>query len=374
MQICKNKPTLVSVPPCKARTETTSTPLVTFTHPLCYLSRALILSGALLLGNTVQAATSVWSVDLTFDAFAGQPGGFADDSQAPVTLRNQANAGSISNSYDVVQPVGQGGYGLGQDGVADLTIRTTLIDGSDGRWAKVAAEQRRGLRMNSAVDIGTSKSGDYALVAYEISFASGLGITADQLAVRLSSANGSSQLYEWSMVTGGGMADAPFTSQQIANYNSSIYNAGAPTASGNGDALETGRSISQYLAGAPVSPWPSGGEVASGWWAIDDFNTRVANGAESFGVYGGEGRIDDNQTVTGANLGLTGQPFSTLTVWFGLHDVAFDTDGDGFTLTEAAPQASITGLTFGGNLAAIPEAGTSMFLLSLAAIGLRRRR
>jgi hypothetical protein len=331
--------------------------------------------------NSLQAATSAWSVDLTFDAFADQPGGFAADAQAPVTLRDQANPGSGSNSYDVVaatgsNPIsGQPTYGLGQDGVADLTIRTTLIDGSEGRWASLVAEKRRGnLRMKGLVDIGTSKSGDYGIVAYEVSFAGNLGVTADQLAIRLASVNGSSQLYEWAFVTAGGMADAPFTTNQISGFNASIYNAGAPSLVGNGDALGTGRSISQYLAGAVASPDPSGGLVTNGWWAIDDFNTGIPDGEEGYGVYGGDGRLDDNQIVTGANLGLTGQPLTSFTVWLGLHDVAFDTNGDGFTLTDAAPQASFVGVSFGTSLVTVPEPSALVFLLAASGFGLRRKR
>ncbi len=331
--------------------------------------------------NSAQAATSAWSVDLTFDAFADQPGGFAADALAPVTLRNQANPGSVVTSYDVVRatgnsPVsGQPIYDLGQDGVGDLTIRTTLIDGSEGRWASLVAEKRRGnLRLKGLVDIGTSKSGDYGIVAYEVSFAGNLGLTADQLAIRLASVNGSSQMYEWAFITNGTINDAPFTTGQIGNYNARIYNAVAPTPSGNGDALDTGRSISQYLAGAPASPQPSGGLVANGWWAIDDFNTGIPNGAEGFGVYGGDGRLDDNQIVTGASLGLTGQPLTSFTVWLGLHDVAFDTDGDGFTLTDATPQASFVGMTFGSSLLTVPEPAGIALLVAASGLWFRRKR
>ena len=336
---------------------------------------------ALAFGGRASAATSAWSVDLSFDAFAGLSGGFADDSQAPQILRDQANSGSILRSYDVVQSgvanvlTGQPTYVLGQDGEMDLTIRTHLLDGSAGRWAKVAAEQRHGaLRMNSLVDIGTSRPGDFAVVAFEVSFSSALGVTADQLAIRLASANGSSQLYEWSMVTMGGLNDAPFTLGQLGNYNGGIYNSGTPQAAGNGDPLPTGRSISQFLAGEPSSTSPSGGAVANSWWAIDDFNTQVPNGDESFGVTGGDGRIDDNQTITGGQLGFAGQPLTSFTVWFGVHDVAFDTNGDGFSLTEASPAASFTGMTFGTNLAAIPEPSGAVLLLLGLGISLRRKR
>jgi hypothetical protein len=329
--------------------------------------------------TVASATTSAWSVDLTFDAYSGLPGGFANSATTPVTLRNQSAPGSVEHHYDVVQPAtgvgGQPGYAAGQDGISDLTIRTTLIDGSSGRWAGVAAELRRGgLRMNSVVDPYSSKQGDYAMVAYEVTFASALGVSADQLALRLSSTNGSTQLYEWALVTAGGMGDAPFNPAQIATYNSSIYSQGTPQLSGSGSMLETGRSISQYLSGAPAQSGPSGGLVSNGWWAIDDFNTRIPNGAEELGVSGGDGRIDDNQTVTGGMLGLAGQPMSSFTVWLGLHEVAFDTDGDGFTPTEASPQATFAGMSFGANLNVIPEPGAGLLVLAAAGIFLRRKR
>ena len=344
---------------------------------------ALTCVGCLSVGfhGRCDAATSAWSVDLTFNAFAGLPGGFADDSLAPQILRDQANSGSLLRSYDVVQSgaanavTGQPTYALGQDGETDLTIRTHLLDGSAGRWAKIAAEQRQGaLRMNSLVDLGTSRPGDFGVVAFEVTFSSALGVTADQLAIRLASANGSSQLYEWSMVTMGGLNDAPFTLGQIGLYNQDIYNGAAPQAAGNGDPLPTGRSISQFLAGEPASTDASGGVVTNGWWAIDDFNTQVPNGDESFGVNGGDGRIDDNQTITGGQLGFAGQPVTSFTVWFGLHDVAFDTNGDGFSLTEASPAASFTGLSFGTNLVSIPEPSSYLiFSLALGALVRRKR-
>jgi hypothetical protein len=343
--------------------------------PVCLLGASIIFL------QPGQAATSAWSVDLTFDAFAGNSGGFADATTLADTIRDQQNAGSVTRAYDVVESgavnstSGQPTYALGQDGITDFTIKTTLVDGSDGRWNRVAAEQRRNtLRMNSVVDVGASKPGDFAIVAFEVSFSSALGLSADQLSIRLASANGSGQLYEWSMITVGGIADAPFSIAQVGNYNHQIYNQGNPEQSGNGDALSPGRSISQYLAGAAASPTASGGAVANGWWSIDDFNAQVPNGDESFGVTGGDGRIDDNQTVTGNDLGLTGQPLSSFTVWFGLHDVAFDTNGDGFTLTEGTPSASFNGFSFGTTLATVPEPSVCILMLGTGALMLRRRR
>jgi hypothetical protein len=176
------------------------------------------------------------------------------------------------------------------------------------------------------------------------------------------------------MVTAGKMEDAPFTIQGITGYNANIYNAHGPQPGGNGDILAPGRSISQFLAGQAQSADPSGGLVAPGWWAIDDFNTGVPNGDELTGVTAGNGRIDDDQTLTGAALGLADSQVTSFTVWFGLHDVAFDTNGDGFTQTFASPQASFNGLSFGTTLASVPEPTSAGLLVMTAAFLLRRKR
>ncbi len=278
-------------------------------------------------------------------------------------------------------------YAEGQDGQADLQIRTQVLDSSGGRWSNLEAEKRRdALRTDVQVLNSTSVSGDHAVIMYEFTFKNGLSVNARDFAVRLASANGHGELYEWTFVTIGGIEDAPFDINQLDAYrptdysnltNSAYFNtdgtvrAGATSTDGR---LDCGASMSQFLAGQPAAD-ATGGNVQRGWYAIDDWNSLVRDGEEDFisNPEAGIGRLPIDQTVTGAMMGYGEDEMITkFTVWFGYYDVGFDTNGDGFTSTNSNQEASVRTLSLGGS---VPEPGPSIMAFA-AAIGfaLQRRR
>ena len=338
----------------------------------------------------LSAATSVWNANLNFGEFAGMPGGF-EHGAAVLT----AGGGSVQRPYDVLRPVGiepgsgMAVFGTGQDGLADLTIRSSVLDGSQGRWASLRAAKSLsgGYTAGATIDQGTSRPGDYGLVALEFQFATGLTVTADQFALRLQSANGTSEAYEWTMVTLGTADEAPFSLGLLGSYapadytdlgSSSYYNAtgGLTGQAGTGQRLATGRSVSQFLTGAAAAP-VSGGMVQPGWYAVDDFNAWLFDGPESDwdNPYAEAGTLDGNPVITGAALGLApGTRITAFTVWVGVHDVGLDSNGDGFTSTDGNPFVTVAQLSIGSSAAAVPEPSGFGLLAGLAAFRLMRRK
>ena len=166
-------------------------------------------------GTRCGAATTVWNANLDFLEFAGQPGGF--EAGAGI-LQSSGMPGPVERGYDVLRPAGvdpatgMAAYGEGQDGVADVFIRSRVYDQSGGRWDSVHSGKRSGGYTGGAtIEYGTSRSGDSGLIVLEFRLAAALEVSADQFALSLTSANGTSAAYEWSMVTIGGIEDAPFS-------------------------------------------------------------------------------------------------------------------------------------------------------------------
>jgi hypothetical protein len=340
---------------------------------------ALVLTCSVLL-----ASASLWSVPLSFQEFPEHPGGFAPGT---VTWANQANPSPAAQDFDVLRTTGvepSSGkpiYAAGQDGTPDLTITTAVTDFSSGRWGGLrGGKSPGGLEAGALVEWGTSRPGDAAVVSIELRFDPALHLTAGDFAMRLISANGTSELYEWTMITLGKASDAPFDVASLDEYSALDYNntrsgsfystAGLPSGlAGTAQRLGPGRSISQFLRGAPGSA-VSGGLVQPGWYSIDDFNAGVFDGPEQYldNPLPGDGSIDDNQTITGASLGLDPEtPLSAITIWFGYHDVGFDSDGDGFTATDNNIYERVAGLTLGSfeTTIPVPEPGAISLLLGL---------
>ena len=345
--------------------------------------------------SSAHGATNVWSTTLGFTEFMGQPGGFDDDSAGRVELHSNANPGPQARSYDVLRAqevdgaTGRTVFGQGQDGIADMTITTRVFNGNQGRWGSLAAEKRLGdYRSSVSIASGGSKSGDFGVVAYEFSFSSALQITADSFNMRLVSANGSGQLYEWAFITLGAVSDAPFTFGQLSGYGATQYSSlgsasfltpsGQPSGgSATNNQLPHGKSLSQFLTGAAGGS-PSGGEVAPGWFALDDFNAVVLDGEELLNVNPGTGTssLVPNQTIEGSDLGLAGGAgISSFTVWMGYYDVGFDTDGDGFTATRGLQQGAISELTLGNSsdFIAVPEPSLVWMVFGGAVLAFGRR-
>lgn len=353
---------------------------------------AVWLTGCCLMPVKTFAVTTLWSTDINFNEFLGSPGGF---SAAATTLSTSLDAAPVVQSFDVVRPVGidpasgKMVYAEGQDGIADMMLTSRTISANGDRWSATYTRMQQQLfRSATVVGPGESQPGDSAMNVVEISFNTALGITADQFAMRLSSTNGTSELYEWTMMTVGGMNDAPFTPAEIQAYTPADYSvftsgtfynaAGLPTGNaGTGARLQTGKSISQFLSGGPAQA-VSGGLVQPGWYTIDDFNARIYDAPEDSieNPVAGDGAIDDNQTVTGLTLGsVEGDQFDSVTLWFGFHDVALDSDGDGFTATNTNIYEALTQITIGASVpSAVPEPGKAALIALGAGLFLVRRR
>ena len=355
----------------------------------------------LLMSGTSHGAVAVWQYEVLFNEFAGQPGGFEAPAQAGGTVvynsRNSGTTAANTRSYDFLKPSGTsaGGnsiYGVGQDGNNDLTVTSRIIDNSNGHWTNLIADKTsEGLRSSAFVANGKSKAGDYGVIAYEFSFSPELGITAKDLAVRLSNVNGIGEIYEWSFVTLGTAADAPFNAADIANYRNTTYtnvssgvyyNAdGTPSgAAATGNALANGKSISQFLAGQPGQS-PAGGLVDVGWYANDDFHVNFTDGPEATFTNPTAGSPDkpDTLSITGADLGLVDefQIITDFTVWLGYIDVGFDSNGDGFTSTGSTQRGMISSVTIGASEPPpVPEPSTSIFaaLVGMSWVLRRKRR
>ena len=340
------------------------------------------------------ASASLWTVPLTFQEFGGSLGGFP---AGRLDWATKGNPYAPPQTYDVLRQTGSDPetgkiiYSAGQDGTGDLTITSQIQDFSGGRWANLyAGKSNGGLEAGARVNWGTSRSGDSALISLELRFDPALQLTASDFSMRLISANGTSELYEWTMMTLGTASEAPFNPARINDYTAQDYNqiisgtyfnaAGGLTGQqGTGQRLASSRSISQFLAGTPGTPI-SGGLVQPGWYSIDDFNAVVYDGPEEFldNPFPGDGLIDDNQTITGAMLGLDPKaPLTAITIWFGYHDVAFDTNGDGFTASDTNIYERVSSLTLGSSVPAnvVPEPALPSLLGGLiGGLALRRRR
>ena len=362
---------------------------------------SLSLGGAILLScaGFSQASVAIWQYQVLFNEFEGQAGGFEDEGIG-VHVYNKVGptAGPSTRTYDFLTqngstPNGRPVYGLGHDGAGDLQITSQVIDGTHGHWTTLNADKREDdLRGNAILASGKSKPGDYGVIAYTFSFSADLGITAKDLGIRLTNVNSYGEIYQWSFVTLGDAASAPFDVNELANFKNTdytnvgsgtFYNAnGTPSgAAGTGKKLAEGKSISQFLAGQE-SKTPSGGQVQPGWYANDDFHVDFNDGPEASYTNPTAGFPDpskpDTLTVRGVeDLGLDPDaPVTDFTVWLGYMDVGFDSNGDGFSSTGATQRAMISFINIGAtDFSPVPEPSTAMFagLLSVAWLARRRR-
>jgi hypothetical protein len=340
------------------------------------------------------AALVGWSARVNFDEFVGLPGGFQNDSAGPIQLATPTNPNGLTRSYDVMTQTGTDAvtgnkyFGNGQDGVTDMTIRTQMFTSAGLPWRTAQAEKIAGaFGTFLTTRIATSRPGDYMVTAYEVSFDSALGLTADDLQVNVENTNGFGELYEWSMVTVGGIADAPFTQGQIGSYggrnysnltNSSYLNPDGTVEAGGvatNTLLPRGQTISQFLSGTPGGP--ANNIVRAGWYAQDDFNVDILNGPED-DLSNPDGSLDKRELfVTNENLGMAdGTGVSKITVWLGYQDVAFDTNGNGTTQTSSTQEQVFSNITIGSKwVTPVPEPGAALCgLMGAVTLMLRRRR
>lgn len=336
---------------------------------------------------TPSAPQDFWTATITFDEAEF-------DNVLGTSLTTLPNG--FTATFDILNVTGSGEcdavpinlYEEGQDGTDDLRLTVTVVNGSGSRWnAEEArwspagiADFRSSWRINSS---NVSRPNDYGYMKFNFEFLNlGPSIAAEETSITVQGANGSSEAYEWTFVTVNGAA---IPVANIANYRNTTYSdlAGssnfnasgtwlnAPQALTNGDPAPAAsdrfphnQTMSEFLSGSNNS----GGLVSAGWWAIDDFNTDIydAPEQESFNPDGGNGLINDNQTIDGLDFGLA--PLATIdqfAVYFGLVDVGFDTNTNGTTQTNSLPSAAFSEFTIGFNTGT--QCSTAVTLESFAA-------
>jgi len=329
------------------------------------------------------AAATLWQLPVRFTEFRGSPGGFENNGTSLVVLEDGSGDGESTRQYDIFRPGAAAGVVVrGQDGVADLSMRSMVRDGSDGRWQTAQLErQSTQMRAHVTTTASTSRSGDSSLMAFELSFAPGLGVTADLFSLNLSGISGRGDLYEWAFVTVGGIEDAPFDPAAVDSYGARDYSVVPegliPGQGSSTTPLANGRPMSSFLAG-DTRTTATNGPVQPGWWAADGFNVAVHGGREANGnPKPAADALNRSFTVTGGALGLAASTLvDKVTVWFGFNDVAFDTNGDGFTRTAGDHTARLVSLSLGASSAPVlvPEPDAAALLSLGLAIYIFRSR
>lgn len=238
----------------------------------------------------------------------------------------------------------------GADGTTDLVITGMIVESPGNNWGQVegdyATSSSGSFRSDYTIG-GCSAENMWAYVKFDFAFTGALSsIQSNQFTTRHTSTNGSSEAYEYTLITLNGTGNTTIEAN-IGNYNNlSDYQAGI--------------TMSEDILGMTDGDGSPGGQMIPGFWAVDDFNTTVlpppAQEASTTNPAAGNGSVDDNQTISGAasndsgdgNFGLAeGAIVQNVTYYFGLQDVAFDTDGDGCTKTNTLPSAGVTEFVIG---------------------------
>lgn len=277
---------------------------------------------------------------------------------------------TYTDTYDVVTDEGPGLngstiYSLGDDGTDDLSLTVTLVTSANNPWTQTEGDwddaSNGSFRSDWSIANNQSRPNDWAYVKFDIVFINGLenSVTASEFETVATSMNGSSEGYEWSQITINGTT---IGEALIGNYTNLDYSdlSGSTYFDASGVVIDPGAAsntvlpnnitMSEFLSGSASGAIAPGGLVETGWWAVDDFNTSILDGPEAATINpgAGNGSVNDDQTLVGADFGFTdNQLVDQVTYYFGLTDVAFDTDGDGFTKTNSLPAAGWTSITLG---------------------------
>ncbi|MEO0414050.1 MAG: Calx-beta domain-containing protein, partial [Verrucomicrobiota bacterium] len=349
-----------------------------------------------------------WSERINF-----QESDFATQIGSGVTeILTSADGTSATYRIDIVRPttVTIGGetynvYEEGTDGTHDLEITVNTYATSGNPWGSTAA-QFNATTGKFEMDYSTggedsSRPDDTYYAEWTFNFVNGVQnvLTADNLVTSQSSNNGNSEMYEWAMLFAN---TAAIDHEIIQLYQNTDYSdvSGATNldANGNfigagpdeldatdtpptvtadrtdtvGDDLPTGVRLSEFLSGIASSDTANAGNdgevnsVQAGWVSLDDFNSFVMDGAEQstfnpgnpndnnvFPGYGIDQQFFSQSTTADgvADFGLDDSDrIESLTIYTGLTDIAFDTNGDGFTKSNTLPVQRIAQFTIGGSV------------------------
>lgn len=296
-----------------------------------YMLIILFIAGGMI--TPTPASASSWSDQIVLD-----------ESCFPTSTTTllSGNGSTFVLSCDIY--IGSGGSGVqpiaGADGIDDLVVTGTIVESPNNNWSQVEgdyATSSSGSFRSDYTIAGCSGENMWAYVKFDFAFTGALSsIQANQFATRHTSANGSSEAYEYTLITLNGSSNAVIES----GLNASTYN--------NQTHYQSGTTISEHLLSVSRPNSAGGGQMATGVWAVDDFNTNVLPSfmpeAVTTNPGADNGRPNDNQTLSGnGSFGLAdGTVVSSVTYYFGLQDVAFDTNGDGCTQTNTLPSAGVT--------------------------------
>ncbi len=253
------------------------------------------------------------------------------------------------------------------DAINDITVAITRVTNAGNSWTQVegdyATTSSGSWRSDYSINDQQSAPNDFAYIKVELTFLGDLptSICPSLFNLRHTSTNGSSEAYEWTLVSINdnltAAEEALIGTYKNINYSdvsASTYFDSTGTvvnaAGATNNPLPNGVSISEFITGL-TDAGTQGGFLRPGLWTIDDFNATILDGPEAVGTNpdAGNGGTDDNQTINGVtDLGLTvGTPINKITYYLGLTDVAFDTDNDGDTRTNSLPAAGWTWMEIG---------------------------
>jgi hypothetical protein len=349
-------------------------------------------------------AKTIWEVDLDFDEFTGQVGGWearnTNFNYVEYANINDAPGTNHTRQYNIVEQIGTDANTgkaisrIGQNASqAPISITTKIFASANNPWSRIRGGiSNQGISSQMETISRQSRPGDWAVVAYQIDIPASYNVDARNFSVRLDNVNGSGELYEWAFVTvnernleNPGFSLGAFDTYEPTTYsnltNSGYYNADGTVKAGGVEspstALAHGKTISQHLAGSAAGP--AAFQVQPGWYAADKHNVVINDARESFdNPSGGTGWTENVFDVNAELLGIDEQTqITSFTVWMGWHDVAFDTDGDGRTRTGTNSQlGQISGFKIGSSdFSPVPEpSSSSMALLALLGVCGRRRR
>ena len=294
-----------------------------------------------------------WSTSLNFAEAAFDPDPLNNGDHTLI----DADMGATSFSYavDVLAPVAASvcadgsftEYEEAQDGIDDIMVSISVVRNVAGPlwnndevdWDDAGAFRHK---FNiGPLNNGSSVENDFSYAIIEMTFLNGLVVDSDNLCFSSTSTNGSTELYEYGLF----YANNALNPAGIASYTNDIYggcNAASQTSIGN------------FLLGN--TGIVSEGNLAPGIYTDDGLNTTVmcppAPEAATTNPMAGNGPSNGVSNVTGAMMGLpAGTPITSFTAVLGLHDVAYDTDGNGFTNSNSNPAGRFSQLCIGNSTA-----------------------
>ncbi len=295
------------------------------------------------------SASSQWSTTLSFD----EPDWGAATAGGGTLVDADSGEASYTFDVDVVQPTGvacpggsNSGYEEGMDGIDDIRVSINVFHNvaAGSNWNRdhldfdVANDQ-----FNHAFNISSNNSGsqegDHSYAVIEFTFLNGLVVDSDNLCFESGSSNGASEMYEYGLF----YVNGALNPAGISTYTNDDY------AGCNGN---TSTSMGNFLLGNIGTV--SDGNIASGIFTDDELNTTIMCPpiAESAGTNPDSGAGSTNGVSSnGAGMGLAaGTIITSFTAVLGLHDVAYDTDGNGFTSSNTSPIARLNEICIGNSM------------------------